>query len=95
MELQLIQKKIFEVRGSKVMFDFDLAVLFETQTKSINLAVKRNSQRFPEDFMFQLTKPEWESLRFQFETSKKGRQKVHSLCIYRAWSNYVSKHFEE
>ena len=66
MELQLIQKKIFEVRGSKVMFDFDLAVLFETQTKSINLAVKRNSQRFPEDFMFQLTKPEWESLRFQF-----------------------------
>ena len=72
MELQLIQKKIFEVRGSKVMFDFDLAVLFETQTKSINLAVKRNSQRFPEDFMFQLTKSEWESLRFQFETSKRG-----------------------
>ena len=72
MELQLIQKKIFEVRGSKVMFDFDLAVLFETQTKSLNLAVKRNIERFPEDFMFQLTKAEWESLRFQFETSKRG-----------------------
>ena len=58
MELQLIQNKIFEVRGLKVMFDFDLAVLIETQTKSINLAVKRNLQKFPEDFMFQLTKSE-------------------------------------
>ena len=72
MELQLIQNKIFEVRGSKIMLDFDLAALFGTQTKALNLAVKRNSQRFPEDFMFQLTKPEWESLRFQFETSKRG-----------------------
>jgi hypothetical protein len=58
MELQLIQNKIFEVRGSKIMFDFDLAELFETQTKSINLAVKRNLNRFPADFMFQLTKAE-------------------------------------
>ena len=78
MELQLIQKKIFEVWGSKVMFDFDLAVLFETQTKSINLAVKRNSQRFPEDFMFQLTKPEWESLRFQF---KPQREAAEGTCL--------------
>ena len=72
MELQLIQNKIFEVRGSKIMLDFDLAALFGTQTKSLNLAVKRNIERFPEDFMFQLTKAEWESLRFQFETSKRG-----------------------
>ena len=66
MELQLIQNKIFEVRGSKIMLDFDFEALFGTQTKSLNLAVKRNIERFPEDFMFQLTKPEWESLRFQF-----------------------------
>ena len=54
------------------MLDFDFAALFGTQTKSLNLAVKRNIERFPEDFMFQLTKAEWESLRFQFETSKMG-----------------------
>jgi len=54
------------------MLDFDLAELYETPTKSLNLAVKRNLKRFPEDFMFQLTKQEWESLRFQIETSKRG-----------------------
>ena len=72
MELQLIQNKIFEVSGSKIMLDFDLAALFGTQTKSLNIAVKRNIERFPEDFMFQHTKAEWESLRFQFKTSKMG-----------------------
>ena len=47
------------------MLDFDLAVLYSIETKNINLAVKRNSIRFPSDFMFQLTKEEWESLRLQ------------------------------
>jgi hypothetical protein len=70
MELQLIQNKIFEIRNQKVMLDFDLAELYEVQTKNLNLAVKRNLKRFPKDFMFQLTKPEWESLRLQIETSK-------------------------
>jgi hypothetical protein len=51
------------------MLDFDLAELYEVQTKNLNLAVKRNSKRFPKDFMFQLTKLEWESLRLQIETS--------------------------
>ena len=50
------------------MLDRDLAALYETPTKSLNLAVKRNSKRFPKDFMFQLTKEEFESLRFQIET---------------------------
>ena len=72
MELQLIQNKIHEIRGHKVMLDFDLAELYEVETKSLNLAVKRNSKRFPVDFMFQLTFDEWESLRLQFETSKRG-----------------------
>ena len=69
MQLQVIQTKIYEVRGQKVMLDFDLAELYEVQTKNLNLAVKRNLKRFPVDFMFQLTKTEWESLRLQIETS--------------------------
>ena len=52
------------------MLDFDLAELYEIETKNLNLSVKRNSKRFPKDFMFQLTKEEWESLRFQIGTSK-------------------------
>jgi len=70
MQLQSIQSKIYEIKGQKVMLDFDLSELYEVQTKSLNLAVKRNIARFPNDFMFQLTKSEWESLRLQIETSK-------------------------
>jgi len=54
------------------MLDRDLAVLYETETKALNLAVKRNIKRFPIDFMFRLTSEEFESLRFQIETSEKG-----------------------
>ena len=71
MELQLIQNKIYKIRSQKVMLDFDLAELYEVQTKNLNLAVKRNLKRFPKDFLFQLTKPEWESLRCNFSTSNK------------------------
>jgi phage regulator Rha-like protein len=70
MELQIIQNKIFEIRGQKVMLDFDLAALFEVFTKNLNLAVKRNIERFPNDFRFQLSKDEWHFLRLQIETSK-------------------------
>ena len=68
--IRSIQNRIFEIRGERVMLDRDLAALYETETKALNLAVKRNLKRFPKDFMFQLTKEEFESLRFQFETSK-------------------------
>jgi hypothetical protein len=71
MELQIIQKNIFEVRGQRVMLDKYLAELYGVPTKALNLAVKRNSKRFPSDFMFQLTEEEYERLRFQIETSKK------------------------
>jgi hypothetical protein len=70
MQLQKIETKIYEFRGQKIMLDFDLAELYEVQTKNLNLAVKRNIKRFPQDFMFQLTKIEWEDLRLQIETSK-------------------------
>ncbi len=75
MELQTIRNKIYEIRDFKVMLDYDLAQLYEVLTKNLNLAVKRNLKRFPADFMFQLTKDEWESLRLQFETLEKGRGK--------------------
>lgn len=69
MQIEKIQTKIYEIRGQKVMLDFDLAELYEVQTKNLNLAVKRNINRFPTDFMFQLTDPEWKSLRLQIVTS--------------------------
>lgn len=62
MELIAIQNKIYEIRGQKVMLDFDLADLYEVETKVFNQAVKRNMQRFPDDFMFQLSKKEWDVL---------------------------------
>ncbi len=72
MDLLVIQDKIYDIRGHKVMLDFDLAMLYEVETKALNLAVKRNAKRFPSDFMFQLIDSEWESLRLQIETSKRG-----------------------
>ena len=74
MELQTIQNKIYEIRGQRVMLDRDLAELYGVETKALNKAVKRNSERFPERFMFQLTKEE--SLRFQIGTlnERSGKQ---------------------
>lgn len=67
--IQSIQNRIHEIRGERVMLDRDLAALYETETKALNLAVKRNIKRFPSDFMFQLTREEFEGLKFQIETS--------------------------
>ena len=69
MQLQVIQTKIYEVRGQKVMLDFDLAELYEVETKRLNEAVKRNTERFPERFMFRLTIIEWENMRSQIATA--------------------------
>jgi phage regulator Rha-like protein len=62
----IIQNKIYEIRGQKVMFDFDLADLYEVETRVLNQAVKRNKNRFPVDFIFQLTIKEWEKMSSQF-----------------------------
>ena len=72
-QLQVIQSKIYEIRGHKVMLDRDLAELYQVTTSNLNKAVKRNLKRFPPDFMFQLTEEEWEILRFQNGIIKKGR----------------------
>jgi hypothetical protein len=72
-QLDQIQNMIYIIRGQKVMLDSDLATLYGVETKSLNRQVRRNLIRFPEDFMFQLTKEEYESLKCQIGTSKVGR----------------------
>lgn len=72
-QVDQIQNMIYEIRGQRVMLDNDLATLYGVETKYLNKQVKRNMERFPDDFMFQLTAEEYESLRFQFGTSKEGR----------------------
>lgn len=70
MPQELIENKIHVLRGKKVMLDRDLAVLYELETKQLKRAVRRNIDRFPEDFMFALSKDELEILRCQFGTSR-------------------------
>jgi len=77
-----ITEKILLFRDKKVMLDTDLAKLYGVPTKSLNLAVKRNIDRFPLDFMFQLDEKEAETLRFQNETSKDGRGGRRYLPMY-------------
>ena len=69
MELETIRSRIHEIRGARVMLDFDLAKMYGVETRVLNQAVKRNIERFPEDFMFQLTKGEWEILKSQIGIS--------------------------
>lgn len=72
---EIIESRILLIRGRKVMLDKDLAILYGVETKALNRAVKRNIERFPDDFMFQLTKEEFENLRFHFGTSNWGGQR--------------------
>lgn len=69
MEITVIQNKIFEIKGQRVMLDFHLAELYQIETKVLNQAVKRNIERFPVDFMFQLDEKEFQNLRSQIVTS--------------------------
>ena len=69
---EIVNQKIFLIRGYKVMLDIDLAVLYQVETGALNRAVKRNLDRFPKDFMFQLSKGEFENLKLQFGISKWG-----------------------
>ena len=69
---EIISNKIYLIRNQKVMIDRDLAELYRVETKRLKESVKRNSERFPEDFMFELTKEEFENLRSQFATSSWG-----------------------
>ena len=73
----IVANKIYEIRGQKVMLDSDLAELYNSETKRLNEQVGRNRDRFPPDFMFQLTEEEWRNLKSQFATSSwGGRRKL-------------------
>ena len=71
--LERIENRIYLIRGEKIMLDADLAELYHVETFNLNKAVKRNLERFPEDFMFQLSKEEWSGLIFQIGMSNTGR----------------------
>ena len=77
-----IRDKIFNLRGKQVIFDFDLAEIYQVETRILNQAVKRNIKRFPEEFMFQITKEEFVFLKSQFVISKNkqgGRRKLPNV----------------
>lgn len=107
--IKSIQNRIYQIRGERVMIDKDLANLYEIEAKVLNQAVKRNIKRFPKDFMFQLTKEEWEEIRFQIETSEntnptksqivttKSKQNLRSQIVTSSWggSRYLPYAFTE
>lgn len=79
--VELIERRIYLIRGHKVMFDADLAELYQVTTSNLNLALRRNLDRFPEDFMFQLTKEEFENLRLQSATSRWGGRRYRPYAF--------------
>lgn len=85
MELEVIQSMIYEIRGQRVMLDRDLAEIYKVETRTLKQAVRRNMERFPDDFMFELTKPEYDSLRSQFvildDTGETGARGKHSKYL--------------
>ncbi|PKP44508.1 MAG: hypothetical protein CVT96_01310 [Bacteroidetes bacterium HGW-Bacteroidetes-13] len=86
MQLVSIQNKIYDIHGVSVMLDFDLAELYEVETRVLNQAIKRNIDSFPEDFMFRLTKEEWDEMMSSqtVMTSKRYRKQntISSLPIF-------------
>lgn len=78
-EIELIGSKICEIRGLKVILDFNLANMYQVETRILNQAVKRNIERFPEDFMFQLTEDEWNHMSSQFVMTSTNKRPKKSL----------------
>ena len=79
---EIILNKIYYIRGQKVMFDFDLAELYQVETKHLKRQVRRNIERFPEDFMFELTIEEYNSLRSQIGTLKRGEHVKYLPMVF-------------
>lgn len=79
--IKSIQNRIYEIRGERVMLDRDLAALYETEARILNQAVKRNPKRFPKDFMFQLTKEEFESVRSQIVILEKPALRSQTVIL--------------
>ena len=81
MELETIKQSIHEIRGQKVILDFELAKMYQVETKRLKESVRRNIRRFPEDFMFELSTEEWVILRTQFATSSWGGQRYNPYAF--------------
>lgn len=79
MQLTVIQNRIYDLRGQKIMFDFDLAELYEVETRVLNQAIKRNIASFPKDFMFRLTTKEWKFMSSQFVMTSPGKRPKTAL----------------
>ena len=96
-EVEEIKQKIYIIRGKQVMLDRDLAEIYKCKngTKAINQAVKRNMERFPERFMFQLNENEYNYLRSQIGTAKSNiKNKKFALCFYRTGSSNASNYYK-
>jgi phage regulator Rha-like protein len=89
--IKSIQNRIYEIRGERVMLDFDLAILYEVATKVLNQAVKRNIKRFPRDFMFRLTPDEWEGMWSQFVTASEASTTMRSQIVTASQSKRNTK----
>lgn len=85
-----IQSKIYNIRGKQVMLDSDLAVIYQVETKKLLQQVRRNEERFPSDFMFQLTKEEYEILKSQNVTSSWGGRRYMPYVFTEQGCIYVS-----
>ncbi len=81
MEIEIIKNSILEVRGKKVILDFELAKMYQVETRSLKQAVRRNIERFPTDFMFELTEDEMKNLTSQFVTSSWGGTRHQSFAF--------------
>ena len=80
-DIQAIQNKIYEIRGQRVMLDFDLAAMYGVETRALNQAVRRNVKRFPEDFMFQVSEIEWQVISSQFVMTSRMKRPKSSLPL--------------
>jgi hypothetical protein len=94
-ELQVIRQKIFEIRGKKVMLDFDLAELYDVETRILNQAVKRNMDRFPEDFMFQLNQGEWQRIRGESISHDSNSSQIVMSSLKHRGQKYLPYAFTE
>lgn len=90
MDGSAIREKILEIRGVKVLLDYTLAEMYEVETRVLNQAVKRNADIFPSDFMFRLSKAEWEAISSQIVMTSSQRPKITTaLCLHRTRCRYA------
>ena len=88
MQIQKIETSIYEVRGQKVMLDFDLSEMYQVENRALKQAVKRNIERFPKDFMFQLAKKEWQEVITNYDNLSEFKDTYVFIYTYLCFSNF-------